>query len=194
MSETTESAGAKGSAGAQTQATGKDLIREETSAEGRYIPYGGGSLGWFENSGVLKCEQGNDYKFHTAIDTQKVREKLFDRWGSDVSRRMEERHDVEKETAVRIVWGGQSYDAETKDLSAHGLRLQLLEDPSLKQGDKMSVHVFRKLDYKDELFAIDSEVMWVARVGKRRMVWNLGIGFLKIDEETSAKLTAFLLE
>ena len=194
MSETTESAGAKGSAGAQTQATGKDLIREETSAEGRYIPYGGGSLGWFENSGVLKCEQGNDYKFHTAIDTQKVREKLFDRWGSDVSRRMEERHDVEKETAVRIEWGGQSYDAETKDLSAHGLRLQLLEDPSLKQGDKMSVHVFRKLDYKDELFAIDSEVMWVARVGKRRMVWNLGIGFLKIDEETSAKLTAFLLE
>ncbi len=194
MSETTDSAGARGRAGAQTQATGKDLIREETSAEGRYIPYGGGSLGWFENSGVLKCEQGNDYKFHTAIDTQKVREKLFDRWGSDVSRRMEERHDVEKETAVRIVWGGQSYDAETKDLSAHGLRLQLLEDPSLKQGDKMSVHVFRKLDYKDELFGIDSEVMWVARVGKRRMVWNLGIGFLKIDEETSAKLTAFLLE
>ena len=173
MSETTESAGAGGSAGAATQATGKDLIREETSAEGRYIPYGGGSLGWFENSGVLKCEQGNDYKFHTAIDTQKVRQKLFDRWGNDVSRRMEERHDVEKETAVRITWGGQSYDAETKDLSAHGLRLQLLDDPSLNKGDRIGVQIYRKKDYKDELFAVESEVMWVARVGKRRMVWNL---------------------
>ena len=28
------------------------------TSEGRYIPYGGGSMGWFENSGVMKCEVG----------------------------------------------------------------------------------------------------------------------------------------
>ena len=179
--------------GATPQLTGKDLIREETSAEGRYIPYSGGSLGWFENSGIPKCERGNAYKFHTAIDTVKVRQKLFERWGNDVNRRIDKRIDVEKSTPVKITWGGESHDAETKDLSAHGLRLQLIEETSLKLGDKIQVHVFKAPGYKQEIMAIDSEVMWVARVGKRRMVWNIGISFTDIDAATEAKLKEFLL-
>ena len=192
MSETTTEV--ESEAAESTQLTGKDLIREETSAEGRYIPYSGGSLGWFENSGVPKCERGNAYKFHTVIDSVKVREKLFERWGSDVNKRMETRYDVEKSTPVTITWDGQSHDAETKDLSAHGLRLQLLEETSLKIGDKIQVHVFRRPDNKEEVLAIASEVMWVARVGKRRMVWNIGIGFIEINEEAKQKLKEFLLQ
>lgn len=173
--------------------TGKDLIREETSAEGRYIPYGGGSLGWFENSGLLKCEKGQAYKFYTAIDTAKVRQKLFERWGNDVNRRMETRFEMQKPTPVTIKWEGNSQDAESKDISAHGLRLQLLEETNLKIGDKITVHLFKKQDSKEESLELASEIMWVARVGKRRMVWNLGIGFIDISEEMENRLKEFLI-
>ncbi len=86
--------------------TGADALQAASTYKGRYIPYGGGSLGWFENSGVLKCEKGNNYKFHTAID---------------------------------------------------------------------------------------SRVIWNARVGKRRLVWNMGIGFIDITAEQEAQLKEYLL-
>jgi hypothetical protein len=188
MSETTSETGQEGGA------KGKDLLQEETSAEGRYIPYGGGSLGWFENSGVPKCERGNDYKFHTAIDTAKVRQKLFERWGDDVNRRMETRFDVERPTPVKITWEGETHEAETKDLSMRGLRLQLTEDTGLKNGDKITVHVFRRPNFEEEVLTLAAEIMWVARVGKRRQVWNVGIGFTEVDEATGLKLKEFLLK
>lgn len=174
--------------------TGADLIREETGAEGRYIPYGGGSLGWFENSGVLKCERGNNYQFHTAVDTQKIRQKLFERWGNDVNRRMDTRHEVTKQVPVRVTTDGKEFDVETKDLSAHGLRLQLLEDPVVQSGEKVTVRVFRDSAYRNEALALEAEVMWVARVGKRRLVWNVGLSFTDISPEMSRNLQAFLLE
>ena len=173
--------------------TGKDLIREETSAEGRYIPYAGGSLGWFENSGVPKCEKGNGYKFYTAIDTVKVRQKLFERWGNDVNRRMESRFEMQHPTPVTIVWDGNTQDAETKDISAHGLRLQFLEEVNLKVGDKIQVQLFKKPDFKEMALEIASEIMWVARVGKRRTVWNIGIGFTDITETLENELKEFLV-
>jgi c-di-GMP-binding flagellar brake protein YcgR len=194
MSETTTSAVETEGAAEEPKLTGKDLIREETSSEGRYIPYSGGSLGWFENSGILKVERSNDYKFFTAIDSAKVRQKLFERWGNDVNRRMEERVDLQKPTPVKITWDGHSHDADTKDLSAHGLRLQLLEETQLKIGDKIEVHVLRRVEDKEEMLSIDSKVMWVARVGKRRLVWNIGIGFTNIDEDTERKLREYLLQ
>lgn len=172
--------------------TGKDLIREETGAEGRYIPYSGGSLGWFENSGIPRSEKGNAYKFYTAIDTVKVRQKLFERWGSDVNRRMESRFEVQHPTPITILWDGNSQDAETKDISAHGLRMQLTEETSLKIGDKIQVQLYKKPDFKEKALLIESEVMWVARVGKRRTVWNIGIGFTNISEQLENELKDFL--
>ena len=168
------------------------MIDDETGAEGRYIPYSGGSLGWFENSGVPKVERGNNYKFFTAIDTVKVRQKLFERWGDDVNRRMEGRTVVEKETSVTLVWDGGKARAVTKDLSAHGLQLQLLEDPGLAKGDKISVHVQESTGEAD-VIVLASEIMWIARVGKRRLVWNLGIGFVDISPDDEIKLTEYLL-
>lgn len=171
--------------------TGKDLIRAETSAEGRYIPYGGGSLGWFENSGILKSEKGNNYRFHAAIDTVRVRQKLFDRWGDDVNRRLDERVDIERETPLVLRWDSGETEAVTKDLSAHGARLQLLEDPGLAKEDKLTVEV--KQEDGEILMTLNSEIMWVARVGKRRTVWNIGVGFTDITPDDEMKLKQFLL-
>ena len=46
----------------------KESIRAETTKDGRYIPYSGGIMGWFENAGVLKCEHPNNYRYHEMID------------------------------------------------------------------------------------------------------------------------------
>ena len=173
---------------------GKDLVQEETSLDGRYIPYGGGSLGWFENSGIPKSERGNDYKFHTAVDAAKIRQKLFERWGEDVSRRVEPRIPIDRPTPVRITWDGGVQEAETKDLSSSGLRLQLLEETGLKIGDKIVVHIFRRPNLEEEALAMNAEVMWVARVGKRRQVWNLGIGFIETDEAKALQLKELMLK
>ena len=58
----------------------KEVIRALTTSDGRYIPYGGGLMGWFENSGVLECELPKDYKFYSVLKPEEVRSKLFERW------------------------------------------------------------------------------------------------------------------
>lgn len=173
--------------------TGDSPQPSEHGSEGRYIPYSGGSLGWFENSGVLKCEKGNNYKFYTAIDTTLVRQKLFDRWGAEVNKRIDDRVVVDRETPVMLTWESGVAQAITKDLSSHGLRLQLSEDPDLAKGDKVMVHVKEKEDSETELMVLESEIMWTARVGKRRMVWNIGVVFSDISPEQELKLKEFLV-
>ena len=105
----------------------KDAIRTETTADGRYIPYSGGIMGWLENSGVMKKELPNNYRFHTMIDAGAVRRKLFERWGDGekVNRRVATRHDLESQIEVTLVWGERTEAASTRDFSTHGLRLQL---------------------------------------------------------------------
>ena len=177
----------------ETATTGESPQPSEHGAEGRYIPYSGGSLGWFENSGVLKCEKGNNYKFYTAIDTAQVRQKLFDRWGAEVNKRIDDRVVVDRETPVMLTWETGAAQAVTKDLSSHGLRLQLSEDPNLAKGDKVMVHVKEKEDSETDIMALDSLIMWIARVGKRRMVWNIGVAFSDISAEQELQLKEFLI-
>ena len=52
---------------------GKETPAAEETPHGRYIPYSGGSAGWFENSGVLKYERHQNYQFHREMDLPEVR-------------------------------------------------------------------------------------------------------------------------
>jgi hypothetical protein len=54
------------------------------------------------------------------------------------------------------------------------------------------VQLFKKPDFKEKALEIESEIMWVARVGKRRTVWNIGIGFTDITEALENELKEFL--
>lgn len=167
--------------------------------DGRYIPYSGGCMGWFENSGVMKAELPNDYTFDTVLDAPTVRRVLFEREGeagdAGASRRSEERITVEREVHVTILHGSDSYQALTKDVSPHGLRLQFLVDiATIQKSDSCKVQLRREEGQDDELLEIESTVMWIARVGTRRPVTNIGIGFTQITDETQGKLTKLLLE
>lgn len=181
------------SRGQTTTAAGQSL-RSEQNLDGRYIPYSGGCMGWFENGGILKCELPNDYKFNTVLDPTTVRRVLFARWGDNVNRRVDERTDVENEVRVSVKFNDEIYDALSKDLSAHGLRLQILENvENLEKGQFVTVSLQISDGGKEKMVDIDSQVMWVARVGTRRAITNVGIGFTHITDTIQAQLKRLLL-
>ena len=167
-------------------------LRAESNPDGRYIPLGGGCLGWHENRGVLKTELANNYLFHTVLDLQTMRRVLFAREGHDVNRRMDERIDVEREVHVTILHGDNEHSAQSKDVSSNGLRLQLVEPTEMQKADAVTVQLKHDARGKAKV-ELRAQVMWVARVGKRRVVTNLGVGFTKITPQEQQLLKDFLL-
>lgn len=185
MSETTVE-----TAAAQPEAP--EAAAGERTSDGRYIPYGGGILGWFENSGVLKKELPNNYRFNTVLDPAVVRKKQFERWGEIQNRRSEDRIRVVPEVKVMLTFGKEKREASTKDLSAHGMRTQFLEELPVKKGDPVKVGVFDPVKKKLAL-EVEGSVMWMEKSGKLRTVWNMGIGFPSLSEEQSENLKKVLL-
>jgi hypothetical protein len=174
----------------------KASIQSETTADGRYIPHTGGLMGWFENSGVLKCEQPNNYKFHEMIDADSVRKKLFERWGGGETsnRRVSTRHDLQSPINVGLSIGGEtSFLSTAKDYSSHGLRLQLMDGDkfSLEKGDAVNVLIYEDAEGKTKLFEIPSQIMWVSQVGRTRPTVSVGIAFMEIQHDERQKLTQF---
>lgn len=164
--------------------------------DGRYIPYSGGTAGWFENSGVLKCELGNNYLFHTVLNSDEVRSKQFRRLGSDFNRRAgKERHD--KKSIVRITFGKgknkTSLEGGTKDISFHGMRLQFLVEVPLEKNDKFVVELM-KYEGGEALVKLDAKLVWRERVGRIRPVLNMGISFTKVTGKNADALKAFIAD
>lgn len=174
----------------------KASIQSETTSDGRYIPHTGGLMGWFENSGVLKCEQPNNYRFHEMIDADSVRRKLFERWGGGETsnRRVSARHELQAPINVGLSIGGEtSYLSTAKDYSSHGLRLQLTDgaDFSLGKGDSVNVLIYEDAEGTIKLFEIPSQIMWVNHVGRTKPTVIVGIAFMEIHHDDRQKLTQF---
>ena len=170
----------------------KESIVSETTYDGRYIPYGGGFMGWFENSGVLACETGNAYKFHTMVDVDAVRAKLFERWGDtdSINRRAVKRTRVDDlRIKTTIVLNQEELMATTIDFSSHGLQLQLIqEEVPLKKGDMVRTKLFGDTERRDEVFDVEARIMWVTRTGRRRPIWQIGTSFVNVSFEETQKL------
>ena len=174
----------------------KDSIRAETTSDGRYIPHSGGIMGWFENSGVLKCEQRAGYRFYEMIDAEAVRSKLFERWGGGetVNRRVAPRHNVNRNINVAVSQSGEtSAIAAAKDYSSHGLRVHIADGASfnLVKGDSINVIIYDKPEDGQVLFEIPSKIMWVSKVGREKLASSLGIAFMEIPHEQRERLTEF---
>ncbi len=174
----------------------------ETTADGRYIPFSGGSMGWFQNSGVLKCELPNDYGFHKVMDAESVRAKMFERWGM----MGDERHlaglgnqdrpaGVHQQEAkgpirVRLVWDGGSEDGQTKDLSHYGMRIQFSNPVKLDEGKPVKAQLLTSEN--EVILEIDSTVAWIKEEVVIRSLWSVGIAFTQITSETEGALHDFL--
>lgn len=180
----------------------KQLRNPETTADGRYIPYSGGSMGWFQNSGVLKCEVPNDYGFHKVMDAERVRAKMFERWGM----LGDERHlaglsqtdrpaGVNQQEArgpipVRLVWDGGALDGMTKDLSHYGMRIQFAEPLRVDEGHAVKAQLLTSDG--DVILEIDSTVAWIKEEVVIRTLWSVGIAFTQITTESESALHEFL--
>lgn len=164
--------------------------RAEIAPTGRYLPYSGGSMGWFENSGVLKAELPNNYLFYTQMDEDYVRAKQFRRWGERFNRRGD-RVRVRKETAVNLRWDKQQRSGSTRDISRHGMRVQFLENLDLEAGAPVSVDLHRS-EGGPVLMTIEARVVWSERIGRLRPVQNIGLSFAGLSDEQADTLRRFL--
>ncbi len=172
----------------------KEAIKQETMEDGRYIPHSGGIMGWFENSLVLNCEKGNNYRYHSVIDAHAVRQKLFERWGAgdSANRRVSQRFKMDREININLDWEGQSVLATTKDFSSYGMRLQVNQDElALSKGDSITLKVFDSPERNTPKFELAAQIMWITKMGRRRMSWSLGIGFPDLSMEESMELKAY---
>ena len=174
----------------------KESIQAETTSDGRYIPYSGGIMTWHENSGVLKCEAPNKYRFHEMVDAESVRMKLFERWGGgeNVSRRASDRQLLRRPINIELVTSsGQKAISTAKDYSSHGLRLQLQGDDTihLSKGDKIRVVIQDGPNSERTLFDIASQVMWAMEVGKTQATVSLGIAFMDLSSDTRRSLLEY---
>ena len=170
-------------------------LNTDTLPVGRYIPYSGGSMGWFENQGVLKSERRNNYQLHTAMESEYVRSVLFQRWGQVTDRRTAQR--IARENAVNLMMSDESappstFELETgegvltgvtKDISHYGMRMQFTKAVRLAKGDRVVARI-KGRDSGEALLELPATVMWIQREVIVRPVWFVGIAFLQLTAET----------
>jgi PilZ domain len=173
---------------AEAEAAGEG---QETTEEGRYIPYSGGSMGWFENSGVLKSELGNNYLFYTAMASDRVRSKQFQRWGERFNRRGG-RQRFRAMTGISLGSGRGGARGTTRDISRHGVRVQFLSEVTLKKGDETPLRIHQDEQSDAVAVEVSARVVWSERIGRIRPVWNLGLTFENVTPEQEELLKAFL--
>ena len=191
MTEPTSAAPVEQS-GAAIAAEGEESgPQHETTEEGRYIPYSGGSMGWFENSGVLKCELPNNYLFYTAMTSDRVRSMQFKRWGERFNRRGDRRR-FKRMTGVTLGAGKQAVRGTTRDISRHGVRMQFLDEVTLKKGDQVPIKLHPDEQSDAVMFEATALVVWSERVGKIRPVWNIGMTFVDLSPELQEQLAPLL--
>lgn len=159
-----------------------ERIAEESTSEGRYIPWSGGIMGWFENSLVLKNEIANNYLFYTVMESDTVRSKQFERWGDRFNRRGARGRKRKSLNITILTEGAKNISGSTQDISSHGIRLQFLEEVGLDKGHACTVQV-HKGDTPEVLLEVRSKVVWVEKVGRVRSVWNIGLTFLDSSTE-----------
>ena len=192
----------EGESGANSQVAKSDTDYLDALPEGKYIPYSGGSLGWFENKGVLKSEQRNNYGFHRAMDSEYVRATLFQRWGQVTNlrkaKRMAKENSVyllmsdrpEQETPYHLKWPGGRLSATTRDISHYGMRLKFTEEVMLSGGELVTVQLLHANG--EVMLEVESRVIWVKREEIVRPIWFVGVAFTQITTETENTLQELL--
>ena len=173
----------------------KQVVREHSTSDGRYIPHSGGLMGWHENQGVLHCEIPNNYKYYSVIQADEVRAKLFARWndGEKISRRASTRTEQSRQVGIAIVWNGQTAKGQLRDYSSIGMRATIQQQElSLEKGSKPTLRIMKSTDSNEVEFEATSEIMWINRTGRDRVIWSIGMMFIDISPQESARLKNFL--
>jgi len=158
-------------------------------SDGRYIPYSGGSLGWYENTGVPARERGNNYAFHKAIDGEVVRAKQYLRAALRSEKRRSARRIVQEEMLVGLHTSKETKTARVFDISKHGMRAQYIgDDIQLRPGEKVQVRFQGKEG--GLLLELTCTVVRAWKAGRTRTLWNFGLDFPLMKDDQLTKLIA----
>ncbi|MDH4224493.1 MAG: PilZ domain-containing protein [Deltaproteobacteria bacterium] len=160
---------------------------DRIGTKGRYLPYSGGSLGWFESSGMPASEVPQNYKLYTLFDSAKVRQKLFQRWGKELDRRSETRNNSKKQVGISIQIKKDTFLGVAKDYSMHGMRLQFDKQPPVKLEDDLKVNI-HKGNTKDILKTLNAQVVWMTTQGGKKTTYIVGVGFASITDKESKEI------
>lgn len=175
-----------------TEENAKESRSEEMTEEGRYIPYSGGIMGWFENSGVLKSELGNNYQFHILMQSDAIRATQFERWGERTNRRTTDQR-YRKDKGVIMLLDKKEVKGTSRDISGHGVRIQFLVEASVQKGDKCRIKLLESED-GEEIVEVEARVVWSEKIGKIRPVWNVGMTFTDLTKEQAEKIQPLLVD
>jgi hypothetical protein len=151
--------------------------------DGRYIPYTGGSLGWFENCGVSKIELPNDYRFFMAVDADWVLVTQLERSGMRKDKRGTARHRLNPVATATLIVGEQPQVAECKNFSASGLCVQVTAElQAVHKGDPIRVQVHDQSG-RNLLLEQTGSVAWVESSGPSGTIWTYGIAFPELTPD-----------
>lgn len=173
----------------------KQVVRAHSTSDGRYIPHSGGLMGWHENSGVLNCELPNNYTFYKVIQADEVRAKLFARWseGEEISRRASKRTSHTSQATIEFAWDGQTARGQLRNYSSNGMQVSVQQQElALEKGSRPTMRIFKTARSDQVEFEVTSEIMWINRTGRDRVVWSMGVMLVDISPDESARLKACL--
>jgi PilZ domain len=176
-------------AGEATDAAGA-VIRWGQGAEnvGRYIPYTGGNIGWFENKGVLKAENPNNYRYYSALDTPLVKATLLERTGQRADKRSARRQNPVPPPKVLLLMGKKPTEATCKNISPIGVRIQVVESKVDFKADETLRIRLGDAKGTSGSFDIECVIKWAERAGTLRTVWDLGLEFPELTAAQASKI------
>ena len=166
----------------------KDAGEVQHQSDGRYIPYSGGSLGWYENSGVMATEARSNYRYFTAMDNDMVRAKQYLRSGLRAEKRRSVRRVLSESLTVMIKSPKESKKMRVIDVSKNGAKIQYSgDDVTLRNSDKVTCQ-FLTEGQEAPLLELTCTIVRSERTGKTRPLWNFGIDFPLMTPEQIATL------
>lgn len=164
---------------------------KDYTSEGRYIPYSGGSTGWYDNSLVPDSEMPNNYQLFRVMDLNEVRMAQFERVGEHFQDRRGNRKRIMAERPVHISWDGGSEDGVSRDLSMFGARLQFYENVNLQRDTPVTLTLLEQ-NSEEAILTAECQVAWVKLLGNLRPLWNVGLAFIDLSEENRDRLREVL--
>jgi PilZ domain len=183
-------------AGAGGMPAGPHRPHKDYTADGTYIPKGGGSRGWLENQGVAKAERGNRYRYHEMVD-----EVRFKRAGLEDQVRVNNRGDERKELRMQVRWTLDPEATATPglclNLSISGAKLRVGQD--LRQGAPLWVtwvHRDELSGLETDLLTLAAAVVWSRSVNAsyRRQRYDCGVHFEPMELDAQQRLTLLLTD
>ena len=168
-------------------------VRKNYTPEGRYIPQGGGSRGWINDSLVAANEKGNGYNFSSVFKKVKF---FFD---IEAEERDETRSADRLPVNLHVQWALEGENEEhpgyCRDLSDTGAQIRIRETVIKDTRIAMTLLARRKpKETPMEVLNLVGTVVWcrLAKVSLGNTRFDAGVHFDPLGEEDNYKLMMVL--